>query len=205
MTMMDEYLAGNPDSPSPVGTGGSHHAVGTPLYEACKIDQLRVCPGFRDPWTESQLFSASCFRNNIKSLTPQCKTFYDKYVLNRHFVLGIFVSSSILVLASGVLSVLTVCCCVACCARAILRRRCQQKCRWRRMAAQQKLAKQDKTELEPVLVQSINYDPLSQEEAALPLPQFVFAPGQFPQNPQIFTPYPTQYIPVYVAEEQQPQ
>jgi len=170
------------------------------VYEACKTDQLRLCPSFRDPWTENQLFSASCFRQNLNALTPQCKIYYEKYMLNRHFVFGIFISGSIIVMAAGMLTLLTVCCCVACCVRVCMKRRCQAKCGWRKTA--QQIHQQDSTEL--ATCKSINYDQLQQEEEAMPQPQFVFAPGQFPPPPQVFSPYP-QYIPVYVAQTEEQQ
>jgi len=210
-SMMTEYVLGEGKA-KPIetlvepGTGGSTgsnqgQAVGTPLYEACKADQLRACPALRDPWTEADLFEAACFKVEIHSITPQCKVFYEKFLLARHYILGIFVSGSLMLLASGILSVLTLCCCFACCVRLCVMRKRQ--CRTRCLMKMQTAA--DSVELTPTN-KSVNYDALKQEEEAqqLPQPQFVFPTDQQPI--QVFTPYTGPYpefIPpgatVYVA------
>jgi len=167
-------------------SGSTSGAVGTPVYMACKTDQVRFCPEMSDPWHENELFEASCFRTNVKSVSQSCKTMYEKWVMNRHFLLGIVVSGSVMVLAAVALSVLTVCCCVALCVRACFKRRCNsgRRCSWNKA----KTTVGDEVELAPTGAKSINYDPLAQEEQGVPV--------AFPQT-QFY--YPAQQMDPYTA------
>jgi len=177
------------------GTTGSG-AVGTPFYEACNADRNRFCPEIRDPFTEPALFETKCFQNNIKSLSPACKTFYEKFVINKHFVVGMVISASMIMMASGVLALLATCCCVACCVRLCVKRRNNRK-----TLALSIKATED-TELGAVPVKSVNVDENDQGE--LSQTQFVFPNQQFPAH-AAFSPYsaPQGYMqPVFTVVQQ---
>jgi len=180
-------------SSTSAGGGTSGSAAGTSLYEACKVDQLRVCPALADPWTEKDLFESACFTNNLNSISTACKTLFEKFNLNRHVLLGIILSEGVLVVGAGWLSLFALCCCVACCVRICRKRRqCRARCN-----------KQEDTELEQT--KSVNYEHLQQEEAALPQTQFVFPSQQYPPQ-AAFSPYPAYPAypqPVFTAPTEQ--
>jgi len=181
-----------PTPPHPTnsgGTSGSSNAQGTLLYESCHADRSRFCPEIADPFTESNLFEAKCFRDNLKNISPACKQVYEKFVLNRHFLVGVFISGSMMVMASGLLSLLALCCCVGCCVRLCMKRRSNR--------FQQIKAVSPDTELGAV--KSINDD-----ASELSQTQFVFPDNQQPPA-AAFSPYsvPQQYMqPVFTVVQQ---
>jgi len=183
--------------PHPAGTSGSSGvgtsgASGTPVYEACQADRSRFCPDVKDPFTESHLFEAKCFQKNINSVSPACKTAYEKYVLSKHFLVGMVISGSMIIMASGLLTLLVTCCCVACCVRMCVKRRN----RYRQL---QSLKTVEDTELGAVPVKSINNN-----DQELSQTQFVFPNQQFPPQ-AAFSPYsvPQQYMqPVFTVVQQ---
>lgn len=140
-------------------------------------------------------FSSDCFQRNLKSVSPACKTFYEKYVINKHFLIGIFISGGMMMMASVLLSVLTVCCCVACCIRVCVRRR--NACRL------QKLSRNvDTLELG---AKSINNNDGQEEQEQLPSTQFVFPMNQYPAQAAAFSPYsghPQYMQPVFTVVQQ---
>ena len=135
-------------------------------------------------------FEAPCFQHNLNNISPSCKTFYEKWILSRHFLIGVFISGSMMVVASGLLSVLALCCCLACCVRVCVKRR--------KMRRLQQLAAND-TEL-AAPAKSVNQDV---EEAPLSQTQFVFPTQQFPPQ-AAFSPYSSQpYMqPVFTVVQQ---